>query len=1371
VPIAEAAGEEDPQDARPNPSWVAFDCGHHTCLECATGMLRAKKDDSPDALNLLVCPCARLEGCGGVLFLAETTRVVDVLENINAHTASEISELFEDAEEDGDIFELSLARAHLLIAGRDTSRGSEQSGDAQRAGVSSGKKPADDSNGKQGDTLTVGHTHEKGEGEDAIPALHTLKKKRSWRLCSTVVRNDDIGSTGEGGRSKEIDAAVPMLVDGQDPTRLPIRPHVSNCVLYIRSGTCSFGEACRFNHPPKLLGVEGEGQRSLYNVAAIASSKARGAVGGQGSSSNGRAHVSSSNFVVVPDIQMHLIVGRGGATIRNMEEQTRAHIQVSMSRLPSTSDSSTSDRVLTLSGSSTAMRHARALILAKLEPTGAALTELSDAARANQLEPSVQELAARQLFDLWTWYQEIAQGYTLRCAGLFSCTSPSCIATGRFIQVPPPTPSCSNGTSDDSKDRSTTHLCPPGSLQGDSFETLADRATAMCKQCRVNVCGNCTWKAQRIVAFHAPLPCQHRVLVESCVARVESAMQDLERKHAAANASARRGGRSVRPGRGDQDKDSQVGTESSQKGTDSIKELPKSMPTLSEMIEVLMQLGRTAEVKTLREIEAGSYEAPVKGVEELTSAQLISSSSKPCPTGCGWDITKDKGCNHMTCKKCGHKFCWRCLQARPRESDAHDCQGAPDVASFDPKVQNLIRRVLQSYDPSVETRPVVSNPLVADAAAIVSFASSYLFCPTHTGSKDAAGGVGSGGKDLLEEDVTIEEASGRKVISHSEQHQGTGADGKKCSVSPEEKEIEAVQKLLARLRKLWEGRSDMFEALAQEQHTETGAEGDARDGIPMLHRRLQRRREEMQAMMMERLEGDEFDAVDWRLRTHRRMQRRENIEVEIQRQARVRDEQQRLLLRRLLLEEISSTLGGGSGSAAGHGPHDASEGVSGTESLTAEEVEAKVERCAEVYAEYNHLHLELQRVLQVRQAVVDYEAPSAAARAGARPFEIERARGGGVMFDARERIARERIAFLENMRQRHAMLYAHRVEQRATGAAVAMPSSLRAWEPSQDADLLNRYLVRAEPVGSGAGGAGAGSNSSNSRVDGLSGDSALPRHWHQDADSEGRTYYWNRHLGLSQWARPVAPTELTPSAYAATAAPTSSLAAIAQARVAGDGVNTTPTVAPQQDAWQQLSLLVDQRRQRMMALSGAGTHGLEERDELDDSMRAASRSMAARAIQQRESLLSAAAGTGGIGGATAPEQMPVSREPAEQGAGDRIQFVPLRRPHRAEVGGLAPMEGAPGDDSTFSEMLLSVLEFHICSLSWNVSCKLFALGQLLGQLPHALPSPQPLVRLVDLLTVLIMYICIYTCIQCVRRRGRRASLRHLCVMRRKGKSV
>ena len=73
------------------------------------------------------------------------------------------------------------------------------------------------------------------------------------------------------------------------------------------------------------------------------------------------------------------------------------------------------------------------------------------------------------------------------------------------------------------------------------------------------------------------------------------------------------------------------------------------------------------------------------------------------------------------------KFCWRCLQERPRESDAHDCQGAPDVSACDPSVQNLIRRVLQNYDPSVETKStLITNPLAADAAALVTFASTYL---------------------------------------------------------------------------------------------------------------------------------------------------------------------------------------------------------------------------------------------------------------------------------------------------------------------------------------------------------------------------------------------------------------------------------------------------------------------------------------------------------------------------------------------------------------------------------------------------------------------------------------------------------------------
>ena len=34
----------------------------------------------------------------------------------------------------------------------------------------------------------------------------------------------------------------------------------------------------------------------------------------------------------------------------------------------------------------------------------------------------------------------------------------------------------------------------------------------------------------------------------------------------------------------------------------------------------------------------------------------------------------------------------------------------------------------------------------------------------------------------------------------------------------------------------------------------------------------------------------------------------------------------------------------------------------------------------------------------------------------------------------------------------------------------------------------------------------------------------LPPHWHESLDPEGRRYYWNRRIGVSQWARPLATT-------------------------------------------------------------------------------------------------------------------------------------------------------------------------------------------------------------------------------------------------------
>jgi hypothetical protein len=39
----------------------------------------------------------------------------------------------------------------------------------------------------------------------------------------------------------------------------------------------------------------------------------------------------------------------------------------------------------------------------------------------------------------------------------------------------------------------------------------------------------------------------------------------------------------------------------------------------------------------------------------------MAANTKRCPR-CSTAIEKDEGCNHMTCRKCRHDFCWICMQ-------------------------------------------------------------------------------------------------------------------------------------------------------------------------------------------------------------------------------------------------------------------------------------------------------------------------------------------------------------------------------------------------------------------------------------------------------------------------------------------------------------------------------------------------------------------------------------------------------------------------------------------------------------------------------------------------------------------------------------
>ncbi|KAL4675607.1 hypothetical protein H8959_009752 [Pygathrix nigripes] len=66
---------------------------------------------------------------------------------------------------------------------------------------------------------------------------------------------------------------------------------------------------------------------------------------------------------------------------------------------------------------------------------------------------------------------------------------------------------------------------------------------------------------------------------------------------------------------------------------------------------------------------------------EAQSKHLAKLISKRCPS-CQAPIEKNEGCLHMTCARCNHGFCWRCLKSwKPNHKDNYNCSAMVSKAA------------------------------------------------------------------------------------------------------------------------------------------------------------------------------------------------------------------------------------------------------------------------------------------------------------------------------------------------------------------------------------------------------------------------------------------------------------------------------------------------------------------------------------------------------------------------------------------------------------------------------------------------------------------------------------------------------------------
>lgn len=84
--------------------------------------------------------------------------------------------------------------------------------------------------------------------------------------------------------------------------------------------------------------------------------------------------------------------------------------------------------------------------------------------------------------------------------------------------------------------------------------------------------------------------------------------------------------------------------------------------------------------------------------DDSETANWISANTKECPK-CASTIEKNGGCNHMTCRKCKHEFCWICMGLWSEHGTSwYNCNRFEDKnASGDGNQQAKSRQSLERY--------------------------------------------------------------------------------------------------------------------------------------------------------------------------------------------------------------------------------------------------------------------------------------------------------------------------------------------------------------------------------------------------------------------------------------------------------------------------------------------------------------------------------------------------------------------------------------------------------------------------------------------------------------------------------------------------